>query len=413
VFLIYLLCGFLARRVGGAKGGRPFSDFLYGPFILPLDESRVTRNLEIARILLGCFIVHRYLDCFGTAVIGNTEAIRLTMATGVFFGVSIAIGFLTPVVIVLYSSLFLIFPTYISTLGNQVALLTLWVMILLGAGKIWSVDSLMMKWKATRPSIEALYFFSVSPTPENFARVRFFALLIFWGINFSAIGFHFLDEFWLGGDVLQVAMTAGFWNDHFQLFNVLKDKFPLWFDGFCKLGLYIQAFFETFLLPLMFLGWPGRVFVFLQGLSFFTVSLFCINLGYLPVHELILWGILFGYLPAILPFLNRTKGKGRPIMENRFPSHPLDGLIVVAFIVCLTFNLVNLASINGSMFPRKWPWTHILWRTTYRSLGLEAVNVFNRDDLKTGSYRIVLFEVSGGWRTDKAGSPDGSEWRQA
>jgi len=315
------------------------------------------------------------------------------MATAAFLGGMIAIGFLTPVAIVLFFALFMIHPPFFVTLGDQAAIIVFWLLILLGAGKDYSLDSLLMRWAPLNKPIGALYAFSVRLNPANFARVRFFGIFLFWSISFSAVSYHFFDDFWLNGDVLQVALVSGFWNDHYQWANHIKDNHPALFDVLCESALYIQAFFETFLIPLMYLGWPGRMFVCWQGVGFFGMSLLFFNLGYLPAHEFVMWGILFGYAPAIFPFPAPSPKKERQSSNVAFQSHPINGLIVIGIIVGALFNTVNFAKICGHPWNLQWPWNHQTWRGTHRAFAQESVNVFNREDLKTGAYRMVIYEV--------------------
>ncbi len=396
---VYLLVASLLRTSGQKSNSRSFADLLFAPFLLPVKESQIRKNVNFFRIVMGIFIIHRFMDVFGVAVVSSPEGVRLLMATGAFLGFLIAVGFMTPVAIVLFTAFFLIDPPLFGTLGDQAAIIVLWLFILLGAGKHYSVDSLLMRWKPVRAPIEHLYCFSVKLTPENFARVRFFGLMVFWAVNFSAVAFHFFDDFWLKGNVLQVAMATGFWNDHYQFTNALLDRFPMAYDFLCRSGLYIQAIFETFLLLFMYCGWPGRMFVFYQGLGFFLMSLLFINLGYLPLHELVMWGVLFGHTPAIFPFLIRGEKDREVRRSTRFGAHPIHGLIAASFIICLVFNTLNMARICGYRWNGKWPWTVQTWRNLHRSLALEAVNVFNRDDLDTGGYRMVMYEV------DEEGTP--------
>ncbi|MCA9415864.1 MAG: hypothetical protein KC917_06325 [Candidatus Omnitrophica bacterium] len=383
----------MTHKKGERQIGSHFSNYLFGPFLLPVDEKQIIRNVNFFRFVMGLLVAHRFLVVFGVAVVSSPEGIRLLMASGAFLGVLISIGFMTPIAIVLFTSLFLISPPLFGTLGDQAAIIVFWLLILLGGGKHYSVDSLLSRWSPLKRPIESLYFFAVRLTPENFSRVRFFGIMVFWGVNFSAVAFHFFDEFWLQGDVLQVAMATGFWNDHYQFANAVKDGYPLLFHTLCRAGLYIQAIFETFLLLFMYLGWPGRMFVFLQGLGFFLMSLLFFNLGYLPLHELVMWGILFGYLPAIFPFLARGAKKAGEERIANFGPHPINGLITLAFTIGFIFNLLNFARICGHPWNGYWPWNQPVWRAVHRTFAYEAVNVFNRDDLATGGYRMVLYEV--------------------
>ena len=394
----YLLIGILVHW-NSRKGSRSFAQLFYHPFVLPVSESQVQKNVNFFRFVMGLLIVHRFLDVFGVAVVAQPDSVRLAMASAAFLGGLIAVGLMTPIAIVLFGFLFMVLPPFFGTLGDQVAIIVLWLLFLLGAGRNYSVDALLMRWEPFRKPIRILYGFSVGFTPETFARVRFLGIFLFWSINFSAMAFHLFDDFWWKGDVLQIALATGFWNDHYALANSFKENYPALYDFLCVFGLYIQAFFETFMIPLMYCGWPGRMFVFFQGMGFFTMSLLFFNLGYLPLHEMVMWGILFGYGPAILPF-RRTKEETQDRSHNlRFSSHPLDGLVVFAVIVCAVFNTLNLARIHGHPWNGSWPWTHPLWRPLHRTFAQEPVNVFNRGDLKTGAYRMVLYEV------DESGTP--------
>lgn len=394
VFLLLFAGHFLVRFLAGRGQGTPGGDRFFSPFFLSASESRWRVNVEVGRILLGVMIIHRFLDVFGVAAVGNAESIRTACLTAVFLGICILIGFMTPIALVLKGVLFLIQPPFFGTLGDQAALLVLWILLFLGAGRKWGVDSVLLKRPGASALMERIYWMNLQPTPGNFARVRFFGLLTFWSINFSAIAYHFFDPFWLRGEVLQLSMTSAFWNDHYLLFERLRTASPTLFVWLCKSGLYIQAFFETFLLPLMFLGWVGRFFVFAQGLGFFLISLLFINLGYLPIHELILWLLLFGYRDAVLPWSRKPE-----VHDQTGASKSLEGFILAVIMVCLTFNVLNLAAIHRAGWNGKWPWTQPIWKIVHRSLGQDPVNVFNKTDLETGAFKMVI------WVVDEEGHP--------
>jgi len=176
----------------------------------------------------------------------------------------------------------------------MVLIILLWGMFFSGVGRHLSIDAYLLKYPPTQRWFKYLYTFSLSPEKRNFSKIRFFILFLFWCICVRAMSFHFDDSYWLNGKTLQLLFHTPYLTDHYSVFQKFSEMFSGTFDLLCKLGLFIQSVWELLLFPLMYVRW-GRLFVLVQGIGFFLVSIFILNLGYLPYIEICMWIFLFNY----------------------------------------------------------------------------------------------------------------------
>lgn len=205
-------------------------------------------------------------------------------------------------------------------------------------------------------------------------------ILLFWGINVSAIVFHAADRLWLKGQVLQLVLTTPYLSDHSPMFVAWRDAHPFSYDLFGKAALLVQCVWELFLLPLMFWKW-GRHFVKVQGLVFFVFSLVFLNLEYLPLFELLWWLLLFGHPSRSEP----------AAAEIKKPSSALRLVLVLSAVVCLL--QTSRLALEPLVAPEFRDRVLNAVRFPFRFFGQWAVNVFNKKDLEMGAVYFVLYEV--------------------
>ncbi len=273
----------------------------FRPFLIKESSEVIEKNINLARILVGLGIFHSYLDSLGFSILllpQSTFKAITVLALSVFF----MIGLFTPLTcgLLIYHFISPVVPY----LGTMVLIMLLWGMLFIGVGRRWSIDAYLLNSPHTQRLIKYLYAFSLPSGNVSLAKIRFFILFLFWCVSVRAMVFHLDDSSWLHGKTLQLIFTTPYLTDHYLYFREFSQMFPLAYDLLCKSGLFIQSFWEILLFPLMYFGW-GRIFVMVQGMAFFLISLLLLNLGYLPYYEICMWIFLFNYPQC----LNLKKGR--------------------------------------------------------------------------------------------------------
>jgi hypothetical protein len=227
----------------------------------------------------------------------------------------------------------------------------------------------------------------------HIAYIRALLIFLYWGNCVSAIAFHFLDPMWLKGDVLQVFFVSSYISDHATLFENFRNNFPILYDFLCRWALYIQIFWEMVVFPFMFFR-IGRAFVFLQGIVFFVSCLIFINLGYLPLKEIMLWTLLFNYPSFYKTSFGMIHGQDlNPKQDLKTPKWFLI-LCLIMLVSSVSFHYANIYSILtghriSGIFWNKKQLPHFFMRLA----GQDKVNVFNKQDLSVNSANLVIYEV--------------------
>lgn len=256
----------------------------------------VLKNVDLIRILFGALYLHKYADVLGYAAIAdNPGAVWWASLGAIALAGFVLIGFLTPLALVLMMYWFVANVPFSRSLGEQVMAMTIIGLLLFGAGRDLGVDGWLIRKGRFKRLYGVLYALSAGLTRRNIGLIRLILLGLYWSASIGAMLFHYEDALWWQGGVLQIALTTHYWNDHADAFIAFMNEAPLLFHILCVAGLYVQAAFELAMVPLMFLGRIGRIFVLLQGLAFFFTSAVFLNLGYLPYVEILLWGLIFSY----------------------------------------------------------------------------------------------------------------------
>ncbi len=274
---------------------------IFRPFTVKENSDFIEKNTNLARILVGLGIFHSYLDVLGYSIF-LTPQNELKAICALILSFLFTIGLFTPLTcgLLIYYFAYPIIPY----LGTMVLVILLWGMFFIGVGRRWSVDAYLLKFPSTQRFLKYLYIFSLPLGNISLAKIRFLTLFLFWCVCVRAIAFHVDDSYWLHGETLQLVFATPYLTDHYLYFQQFSQMFPLIYDLLCKLGLFVQTFWEFFLFPLMYFWW-GRIFVMVQGMAFYLASIFILILGYLPYYEICMWIFLFNYSQC----LNLKKGR--------------------------------------------------------------------------------------------------------
>lgn len=261
-------------------------------FALPVDQPATAITINIVRILFGMLILHRSFSMAQFSIIDNDPAgFETATLIAAICSLCIMVGFLTPVALI---GLFVLFMSRVLLfyLGTQVAIMAIWGLLLLGAGRAYGLDALIIR-RFPRYG-QWLYLLSPHLTPTRLAAIRFFLIILFYGATLSAMAFHLTDELWPRGTVLPFTVTTPAMSPYHAFFASIRASAPAAFDWFGIAALFVQSIWEILLLPLMFFRF-GRLFSALQGYAFFLLIGIGFQLGYLPLTQLLFWSLIFGY----------------------------------------------------------------------------------------------------------------------
>jgi len=267
------------------------------------------------------------------------------------------------------------------TLGTNIASLCMITLLLLNTGSRYSVDAQVLQRRGVIGSLwRRMYRVIGSPNAAQTARIYFLAFTAYAVISFSALVYHVNDEYWREGRTVGIMLTSAYLTPFYEVFRSLESAIPTLYrlsSAACVIG---QSIFQVAMLPLIFLVW-GRRFVAAWGLMFFTISLVCLQLSYLPYLELVLWALIF--------VRTRSQSAVEPTQEQA--QHPTiaaayTGVIAVAFVLFL----ITWFAPGGRA------WSGNAWDKPQRALawvGLDAPQVFNEADLKMGERWPVIHRV--------------------
>lgn len=359
-------------------------------FAVGESETYVSKLIAVARVLLGLLLIHRTFDIWGFSILyHNLPLLNEDLTFTLIIALCILFGLFTPLAFLVYLFFFCISPKYAYSLFHQAVIILSWAMIFFGAGKQYSLDSLLNKRLYGYDLIyKFLYQLSIELNAKNIALARFIILTLYWGTAISAMTYHFYDPLWLQGKVLQLMFTIAYLNDFYWVFESWKDVSPITFDIFCKLSIYIQGIWELVMVPFMFFYF-GRLFVIVQGLGFFFLCILIINLGYLPEVELIMWALLFAY-----PSMFKNKNYVETDSKDAKFSKPLVVFSSVALVSFLSFFFLNSGSMIVNKYELQEKYNRGMTRTFFRIFGQDRVNVFNKEDLAMGSNNITFYQVN-------------------
>ncbi len=274
-------------------------------FPIVKDVNIELNKLNLLRIVLGIIVFIRTSKIAYAAPFyyNDIEYILAAFAalTGTFF---LLIGFLTPAtllcIILLYSRCDRFLATI--TLGTNIFIMMSMVMLFCGVGTRYSVDGYILRRfpnSLLARMLRKMYNIFGSPNAKQLTSVYFFAFLSFALLSFAAIMFHLQDPFWVSGNTNQIVFTSSYLSRQYVFFRWFESMFPGLLFFISASSVVGQSIFQFFAIPLMF--WKlGRWFVVGWGIIFFGLSIFVLQLSYLPWLELVMWTTVF-YRPNSKP----------------------------------------------------------------------------------------------------------------
>lgn len=283
------------------------------------------RKQSIIRWVLGFFIMMRFSEIVYTAqfipVYEDFNLVGFATLAVIFL---FTIGFFLPVTTVLLMFAVTIFEKHYLcfTLGTNILSTYLFVSVLSGSGRYYSADALMLRSriKLFKP-VKALYRIAGNPDKNQLRIMYFLGFVSYAVVSLCALSYHLFDKNWMSGMTPYLFFPAAYLSTYFQFFRDLQEAVPGLFHVMSVIAILGQSLFQFFMIPLMWTKY-GKVFVIFWGFSFFTASLFLINLSYLPHVEVLSWLVYFTrvrkFEPYILLYDDRCNFCKRSIAVLRF-----------------------------------------------------------------------------------------------
>lgn len=264
-----------------------------------------------------------------------------------------------------------------ATLGTNFLCLMLGLLAVAGAGAHLSVDSwLLRRGGRLAAPIRPLYRLVGVPDPRQLAEIYFLYFTAFAAINLGAVLHHWDDDAWRSGNLLRIIATSSYLSRFWVEARAFEAYSWRAADAISSIGALGQAAYQALMLPLVFTTWGSR-FVIAWGAIFFLVSLFVLQLSYLPLLEIFFWVALFRR-PTPRQHVVLPAGLGPRTRRAHVAIVSIGFAAIAAFIV------------------QDFPYTsdrfkhERLDRALY-TLGLDVPQVFNRDDLRMGDVWAVIY----------------------
>jgi hypothetical protein len=330
-----------------------------------LDIDRELKKIEIVRVITGIVAFIRFFQIYWVASqVHEFSGPRVTLAIVVLASCALTtVGLATPI----SAAVLLVFSRWqdnvfnTNTLGTSVLIQLLFVLILARAGRSWSIDALFTK---NSKLLKKLY---ASPNQIELKTAYAFALIAYATVSFIALAYHLQDSYWLHGLTVKSLFVNSYLCKHYNWFRAVDDTAP-WLLGLISISAEVaQSIFQFGMIPLM-LWAPGRLFVRAHGTFFFLISLFFINLAFLPHWELMLWWLILFHRPL------QGKATASRIPKLSAAFYNAYAAVMILFVGWISWQSQGQPSVGIV--------THV--NTITRVAGLEVPIVFDQVDLEMG-----------------------------
>lgn len=359
-------------------------------------------KFAILRIVIGVVISGRLLLNLVPASVyyDPTTILGMSINTHLFFDLLLlflATAFTTGLCTNLCTLCLLIglqsFDVYcgVLSLGTTILSGLLCFLLLVNCGLKLSIDSLILQGSTKLLKQFISWQRNLVGVPTKF-QISVFQLCLFiqYGLtSFGAMLIHLQDPYWQTGKTIKTLLTSSYLCHQFALFRWIEWQYPTGFDTFSMLAGIAQSIFQIGMIPLALLSRQGKTIVYLWGSAFFLISLFCLQLSYLPFVEIIIWMAIFWH-PKFTDFSAAIRSKRTP--------RALFAAEVCIFIVLSTgylsgFQLIKQVQPFSSLATLFQPAQSLMW-----NLGFCCPNVFNKSDLALSNH----------WYCLRRGSPYGT-----
>jgi hypothetical protein len=228
-----------------------------------------------------------------------------------------------------------------------------------------------------------------APLPASVYRAVYLILfLVYAGLHFQAVLYHLRDGYWFEGRTFAVLLTSSYLSVFYEFFRSVEGWSPAAFWCVSALVVVCQTLFQVAMIPLMAWRW-GAWFVRVWGWAFIAGSLVDLRISILPVVEVFYWVALFVPAGALIPAAWRVPAApaGAGYFRRKFLA-----VFVGAYAMLLLLFFTNAGlEMTGSRRLPGWVAHPVLYYT-----GLDAPDVFNKDDLSMGDRWAVIERLQDG-----------------
>lgn len=297
------------------------------------------------------------------------------------------IGLLTPFVTtaLLLTSYYFDQKYHTFTLGTAVLCMTYLPLLAIGSGKAYSLDAFVRRrinwYDGLLAKTERLVGAS---SRMEVKRAYFLAFLCYATISFGALLLHVQDPYWVQGLTTKSLLLNSYLCKYFEWFRFLDAQIPWLLSALSISAGIFQSVFQFLMVPLMYTSW-GRKYVFFWGMNFFLISLFFINLSYLPHVEIILWLLIF------------LRPRGREVASQSdalsTPTPRINKVLYGTYLLGIAVYFMVRCPYTNALFP--FPEAVDKKLNTFLAIsGFDRPNVFNVTDLSMGDNWVEMYHVT-------------------
>lgn len=266
-----------------------------------LDVSSELHRLDILRIILGTIVALHYSRELSSIFVHGSASDVAVLSTVVVLSISLAIGFLTPVVA---TALLLVMNTILPgvtgalSIGTMVVGMCLIPMVIAPAGHTISVDALLVRYRL----VGGVYQLWGRPTVDRVQLGRFLALLSFGAINLYSGLNHLGSETWRSGlstGTILLFETSN--RQYFEFFQKAYETVPWLYVSLSLFTTWGMLVWQILFLPLVLLSKWTRWAAMVWAAFFFVASAHVLSIKMLGVYEYVLFGLIFWSSWMIVP----------------------------------------------------------------------------------------------------------------
>lgn len=351
------------------------------------------KKAGILRILLGIIIFIRFFQIYIDYNLFSGEHSWI-LFTNLVLIVLFTIGFSLPITITLLI-FFVRFGDGVAstaTLGTTILIQTFFVFLLMNSGEYFTLDKIIAKKKNVLSKFIKFQYSIIGRHDKTSLRtLYFFAFFTYALISFGAILDHIQDYYWINGLTVKSLLSNSFLSSFFESFRSLESNYPKAISIFSIIGVVFQGIFQFLMLVIIF-SRVGAFFIKWWGMQFFIISLFVINLSYLPHIEIILWLMIFFPTPFLFKSNNSDEKIGTNVFDvpNRLNKKLFKFFYSSYAVICLVFIFIWFPYVSQHTANILGPSRRVVRGIVYKA-GLEIPSVFNKVDLSMGDCWMVIY----------------------
>lgn len=260
-------------------------------------------KFALIRILFGLTLSIRGFELLNHLVFDDFSNFPVIFFAilGFLTGIFLVFGFLTQ-----YIFIYLVFIQWLigdailgtATLGNLVAAILSWFLLLTNSGRFISIDGALLRRFHTKKLSTFLLYYPNITTEKTILASKMAALFSYWLMCVYSICMHICESAWTTGVAGPLLLSNNFMSRyHYEFASLFLNNGTAIL--FSKISLWLMMAWYITVLPFVLIGGVWRRYVIVWGLLFFALSEFILQLGWLAEIEFLLWAVLFLNYPKI------------------------------------------------------------------------------------------------------------------